>query len=399
MMFVSITVLGVVFLTLALLFRPSLSQSSHWRAVVTPLASIIGSGFLVLGPILNTSFGKYAPLAMMLLCAIAYGFGHAVRFNIAHIDRQPFRTSMEHILENVSSWVLAFAYIISVAYYLNLFGSFAVSLTTMNDPGHSRLVTSIVFVFILAVGWGLGFSAMERLEQVSVSIKLAIITGLLAGLTLYFFKQTQAGMLRLEIPTKSGWPALTLLFGLIVTVQGFETSRYLGHKYDAAIRIKSMKLAQHISGIIYIAYIVLLTYAFNSAAFDLNETAIIEMMSMVAPVLPLLLVVAALSAQFSAAVADTSGAGGLLNELSGKKISERSAYLILVCIGIIFTWTINLYDIIVYASKAFALYYALQTLIALSSAVRKKEPPATVCLFTSLACLGFLIVLFGDSVE
>jgi hypothetical protein len=34
-----------------------------------------------------------------------------------------------------------------------------------------------------------------------------------------------------------GISIVTLAFGLIVTVQGFETSRYLGSTYDAATRI------------------------------------------------------------------------------------------------------------------------------------------------------------------
>ncbi|MEK9751843.1 MAG: hypothetical protein VW338_01335 [Rhodospirillaceae bacterium] len=37
------------------------------------------------------------------------------------------------------------------------------------------------------------------------------------------------------------WRAMTLGFGLIVTVQGFETSRYLGDEYDATTRNRSMR--------------------------------------------------------------------------------------------------------------------------------------------------------------
>ena len=49
---------------------------------------------------------------------------------------------------------------------------------------------------------------------------------------------------------------MTLAFGLIVTVQGFETSRYLGAEYDARPRIASMRLAQWIASAVYLAYIV-----------------------------------------------------------------------------------------------------------------------------------------------
>ena len=96
-------------------------------------------------------------------------------------------------LKRLASWALAFAYFISVAYYLNLFGAFGVSLTPVNDDQHAKLLTSAIFLLILAVGWTRGFKALERMEQVSVGIKLAIIAGLIFGLGGYFFQQAGSG--------------------------------------------------------------------------------------------------------------------------------------------------------------------------------------------------------------
>lgn len=384
---------------LAVFLWPRVAQAITWRAIITPLASIIGSGFLVLGPILGSSYGRYAPIAMLLLCAVAYGFGNAIRFNIQYIDAQADHKPREQALETLASWVLAFAYIISVAYYLNLFGAFGVSLTTFDNPWYARLVTSTVLVLILVVGWTKGFVALERMEQISVSLKLAIIVGLLVGLVIHFSDQATAEALRFDAATLTGWSALSLGFGLIVTVQGFETSRYLGAVYGARLRIRSMKFAQYISSVIYLAYIVLLTYAFDINGTDLDETAIIDIMAIVAPVLPILLVAAALSAQFSAAVADTNGAGGLLAELSNGRISPRTAYAILVTAGLIITWAVNLFEIIAYASRAFALYYAVQALIAASNARRSACSTPRIVFFYSLALLGLCMAVFGDSVE
>ncbi|CAN0589844.1 unnamed protein product, partial [Ectocarpus sp. 12 AP-2014] len=173
-------------------------------------------------------------------------------------------------------------YFISVAYYLNLFGAFAVSLTPLDDPLYARQVTSGVLLLVLAVGWTSGFGALERMEQVTVSIKLAIILGLLVGLLAYVSGQARAGALVLNPPHATGWGALTLGFGLIVTVQGFETSRYLGERYDAAMRIRSMRLAQLVATVIYMIYICLLAYAFPTGRMELNETAIIQLMEVVA---------------------------------------------------------------------------------------------------------------------
>jgi hypothetical protein len=391
----NVLILAATLIAAGILLHPRLARLPLWHAAVTPLASIIGSGFLVLGPILNQGWGGYAPAVMAALCAGAWAFGAAIRCNIAHRVDKP-RPEEETRLETVASWTLAFAYVISVAYYLNLFGAFGVSLTPLDSPLAARLLTTLMFLVILAVGWLKGFAALEKVEQVTVGIKLAVIAGLLAGLTGYFVIQTRAQALMFTPAHLSLWQSLTLGFGLIVTVQGFETSRYLSQAYDAPTRITSMRWAQIIASIIYMIYIVLLTYAFPPAQGDLSETAIIAMMAVVAPILPALLVAAALSAQFSAAIADTSGAGGLVAELTRRRISQRQAYAVLVAAGIALTWTANVFQIISYASRAFALYYAIQSAIA---ATHKDLPAPKRLGFATLAVLGVAITLLGTSVE
>ena len=65
-------------------------------------------------------------------------------------------------------------------------------------------------------------------------------------------------------------------------------------------------------------YIAFLSFSFAPDMIELNETAIIDLMAIVAPILPMLLIAAALSAQFRAAVADTGGAGGLVDVLTNQ---------------------------------------------------------------------------------
>ncbi|MAA97327.1 MAG: hypothetical protein CMN86_03435 [Stappia sp.] len=381
------------------LARPAVSRNRLWQATVTPLASIIGSGFLVLGPLLDNAYGGYAPLAMALLCAAAWVMGAAVRFNIARLDAQGHdRSSAERRLERMASWALSGAYVISVTYYLNLFGSFGVSLTPLHETLHGRVLTSAVLLVILGVGWTKGFKALEGLEQVSVTVKLAVIAALAAGLAVHFGEAGAAGTLHADAPRETGWQALTLGFGLIVTVQGFETSRYLGATYDAPTRIRSMRLAQIIATLIYLVYIALVSYAVASPEGAVHETAVIGMMREVAPVLPLLLVVAALSAQFSAAVADTVGCGGLVEEESGGRLGERQAYGVLVAVGLALTWTSGVFEIIAYASRAFALYYALQAAIAALGA-RRDGRMHLAAGFALVAALALAVTVFGTPAE
>ncbi len=398
-MIINILILAAVVMTAAVMWLPKLHRSDTWRAMITPLASIIGSGFLVLGPLLDASYGKYAPLVMAGLCLGAYALGSAVRYNISTNHHRTGKLGLvANRMDTAASWTLGFAYIVSVAYYLNLFGAFGLSLTPLDNRLDAQLLTSAVFLLILYVGWTRGFSSLELMEYLSVSVKLAIIAGLLVGMAGFFTDKWQSGGLIFNAATQTGWQGVMLALGLIVTVQGFETSRYLGATYDAETRITSMKWAQWLSSLIYMIYILLMAYVFERGQLELTETAIVDMMKVVAPILPVLLVGAALAAQFSAAVADTSGSGGLFHELSGGRISERLAYAGLCGIGLLITWTADVFQIIAYASKAFAAYYAIQSAIAAVMAWQRDERVRSV--FFAMLCLGAGAAVFlGKAVE
>ena len=397
-MTLSALVLAAVVVVASLLAWPRVANAMLWRATITPLASIIGSGFLVLGPVLDVNYGGYAPLVMLALCAMAYLFGGAIRYNIAAMESVSTPSVVLDWLEAVASAVLAFAFVISVAYYLNLFGAFGVRLSALDDRYHAKLLTTAVFLFILFIGWTRGFRALERLEQIAVGLKLAIIAGLVVGLAVHFGDTARIGALQFHPIRVDAWAAVTLAAGLLVTVQGFETSRYLGTTYDAGLRIRSMRLAQGVATVIYVVYLVLLTYAVEMDAGTLSETSIIDMMQVVAPILPALLIAAALGAQFSAAIADTAGSGGLIEELTKGRIPSKLAYALLVGVGLLLTWTANIFEIISYASRAFAAYYAIQCAIATLHA-RARGDTARGVVFALLAAIGAGVAVFGTAVE
>ena len=195
--------------------------------------------------------------------------------------------------------------------------------------------------------------------------------------------------------TETGPAALFLVFGLIVTVQGFETVRYMGAEYAPALRIRAMHMALLIATLIYMAYLLPLSLIFTPAPQAVIETAIIDMMGRLAPILAPLLMIAALSAQFSAALADTGGSGGLLAELTRDRIGARHGYVILGAVALILTWVGDVFSIIGYASRAFAFYYALQAAIAAAGAGNWPKR----LFFIAMALLGGAITLFGTSGE
>ncbi|MBI1397209.1 MAG: hypothetical protein GC151_14650 [Betaproteobacteria bacterium] len=397
------SILVVTFAVIAaiVLFHPRILASRWWRATITPLASIIGSGFLVLAPILVRNFGHGAVWVMAALCACAYAIGAAIRWNIRALDDSagPGRQqTAEVVLERFSSLALSFAYVVSVCYYLNLFGAFAVSLTDFQGSALGKVVTTAILAVIGAIGWTRGFRGLERAETLSVGLKLAVIAGLLVGMGT--FTATRAGT-GFGTTHTGGFDvdSVRMAFGLLITVQGFETSRYLADEYDTDTRIATMRYAQWISALIYMAYIGMASLDFSPDGIGTSETAVIQMSRQIAVVLPFLLILAALASQFSAAVADTNGYGGLTEEITGGRLRTKAAYVLLVvaCIGL--TWLANIYEIISYASRAFAIYYGLQCAVATLSARRISGWSWTTAAFASLTLLAATIAVFGVPVE
>ena len=74
-------------------------------------------------------------------------------------------------------------------------------------------------------------------------------------------------------------------------------------------------------------------------------------------------------------------------------------YLILVLIGLGLTWFAHIFEIITYASKAFALYYALQCAIASAGALKEARKPHLAVLFAVFGMLAVAVLAFGRPVE
>ena len=121
------TIIIVVALAMgaSLAFSKRLAASSNWKATVTPLASIMGSGFLVSAPLLAGIVGNLAVVCMAMLLVLAYAVGSAIRFNIRHFE--PIENDGHGAAQTIaflSRIVLAGAYFISVTYYLQLLAAF-----------------------------------------------------------------------------------------------------------------------------------------------------------------------------------------------------------------------------------------------------------------------------------
>ncbi|WP_417509813.1 hypothetical protein [Methylophaga sp.] len=379
---------------LYLAFSKRLRSSSCWKATVTPLASIMGSGFLISAPLLANTVGNFAVFCMALLLLLAYAVGHAIRFNIRHFEPIEHEKGTVQNIAFISRIVLAAAYFISVTYYLQLLAAFVLKAMGLDDEMYANVITSSLLILIGGIGVWRGLGELEKVETYAVSLNLGMIVGLLFALLVYNIQLLSGGEWQLpDISSAINLDDFRVLLGLLIVVQGFETSRYLQAEHSVDERIQTMRVAQLASAVIYLLFIGLSTVLFHSG-LDADVTAITNIMLPVAVVLPMLISIAAVGSQFSAAVADTSGAGGLVQDILQHKLPVRYVYIAITLVTVLLTWATNVNEIIAYASRAFALFYFIQSLVAAILAYQKKVMWHSV-FFTLIALICFSVFMFG----
>lgn len=393
---------------LGFLFSPRMRGSHLWRVTVTPLASIIGSGFLIVAPVMYREFRMWALPLVVLLNGLAYAIGAALRDNIRHEGPALDPTSSHYDrlvarLEDLSDLALGLSYIVSVTFYATLLSAFALSLAGISPMDRVGSVSATVLIrggttaILLFVGlWGLlrGLHALEDLEKVAVNIKLAIIGMLLAALGAFFIFSLR-GLTPVHYAwetTRLSWHAWAVLGGLLLITQGFETVKYLD-EYPVELRTRAMRYAQGLAALIYILFVPL-AGPISQHVRNVSETAIIDVLQIVAWDMGYILSIAAIFSQFGAVIADTIGSGGLLARASRHRLRPEQAYMLIAALGMALTWLFSVFEIIALASRAFAVYYLLQTLIALRLHLRR-EAYGRVAGYGLVALLLVGIVLFA----
>ncbi|MGV8997426.1 MAG: hypothetical protein ACOH12_10815 [Parvibaculaceae bacterium] len=394
----------VVVLVLFVLLSKRLVQSDVWRATVTPLASIIGSGFLVSVPLLSGAVGNAAIFAMAGLVIYAYFVGGAIRFNILHgeplFNKPDLRgAAIALMAERISHVALACAYFVSVAYYLSLLSLFLLKGLGHSDPWIARVLTTFFLLFIGLFGFVKGLRGLEQLEEYAVGFKLAVIVAILIALAGHNVTLFHEGMWQLT-PLKAHFDTETFraILGFVIVVQGFETSRFLAGKYSPEMRVRTMRYAQLLSGAIYIVFFALATVMFQAHYANGEVAGIVDMVGVVAVILPLMLTAAAVASQFSASVADSIGGAGLLHQTVAQRFALRNFYPVLAGVAVLLVWSGSVFDIISLASRAFAFYYFMQCVVAVIVMLVERESrirPYLIVWYSFLALMSLGAAVLG----
>lgn len=394
---------AVLIITLIVAFAVLVSgpvrNNQAWSAMVTPLASIIGSGFLVSVPLLASAIGIWAVAAVVGLTSLAFLVGGAIRYNIREAEPIIENASAGHTIRSVettSHLVLTGAYFISVAYYLVLLSAFGMKLLGLHDPILGKAIATLLILGICGVGATKGLEGVEKAEKFTVSANLAAIAALLASLVV--FGLYLPGEYSWAAATKEhhtfDWETLRFLMGLLIIVQGFETTRFMGQMYNRETRIKAMTRAQLTSSAVYIVFFILMIPLFPYFDSTADVAGFIDVIGRVTPWLPYVVTAGAIASQFSASVADSIGASGLVSDTTHKHVTPKHAYLLIGAVSVIVIWATDVVSIVALASRAFALFYALQCSVAMMVAQKRGERLKSAW-FGSLAALTFAIALLG----
>jgi len=378
---------------------PEARTRTHLRhARVTPLASIFGSGFLVIVPILNGAVGPYAVVAMTVVCALAYAMGSVIRYNIRHVEpllEQGQASARLIRYERTANLALVLAYAISVCLYIHILAAFLLGGLGINTPRRENVVTVSIVAIIGVVGRFRGLDMLLVLERWALRITGILVLLLIGTFALFDWHAYSSGALQWPVfPKQDFWTILTVVGGTLIVVQGFETSRYLGAEYDRELRIWSCRSSQIVSTIIYLTFVAVATPLMHFLGNEVQDNGLLVIAAKAALWLPIPLVFAAVLSQFSAAVADVVAAGGTVEESTQGRVDHKQAYVLICGIAVILAFASTL-TILSFASRAFAFYYFLQCLVAVCATKSTAKKVAISLLAAVLAFITLFAVPAG----
>ena len=229
-------------------------------------------------------------------------------------------------------------------------------------------MTTGIIAVVMVIGLTRGLDTLGVLEKWALYITLFIIVLLILGFSHYDWTawQSASGIILARAQTHTPWERLTIVAGTLIVVQGFETTRYLGQQYDASVRVSASRWSQIISTCVYIVFVAVAMPVVYTLHGQYNDNSLIKLAGTASSLLVAPLVIAAALSQFSAAVADSLAATGNMQEMTQNHLKARWGIVLVGGGAIALTWSANTLEIIAIASRAFAFYYLLQCLVALT---------------------------------
>ncbi|MEO7196979.1 MAG: hypothetical protein ABIZ50_00750, partial [Solirubrobacterales bacterium] len=257
----------------------------------TSLASIFGSGFLIIVPVLERTLGALSIVGVVGVCAFIWFVGTAIRHNVATVEQRQDDGELDDgtmWLEQASDLVIVVAYVISVALYLRIMSQYVIEFAFSGSVAAERGLASVAVLVIVTIGIARGFKGLDLIERVALLAVLGLTTVLGAALFISDASDLLGGGLELPpVPGKGLIDVLLVLGGVVITVQGFETVRYLADEYDRETRIWASRLSQLVAASIYIGFVAVATPVMGIGTAGGADETLLDITGRIVPLLSL----------------------------------------------------------------------------------------------------------------
>ncbi len=378
-----------------MLYRPRIQQSKKYQALVVPLANIMDVGFLVLSPIIVALVGFSAPFFMLGICLLAMAAGTAITYNIRHYEPLIGTGDSTEKIGALSNWMLLGASVVNIGYYTMLLMTLTLLPLQVYSENRVTTMSVIALVVLMLAGYKGYLPLLNRLGDRTTAFNITALVAVLAVFATYNLNQAISG--NWSLPTYEpdvDAEVYRKIFGLFAMVQGFESARYIGNRFSGELRVSTMRLAQVIATIVFVALIGLVLLPFGQFQPRADATAIFVVSDQISVYLPWLILVAALGSQFSAITNATSSRSDLLMEATRSRLDKRFTFPLLLVPAILIVLFIDVIQAVSVASRVFAIFFTLQAVIAVMLAARNRNWAATAG-FVIVGLMTSAIAVFG----
>lgn len=392
-----VVAVGIALIVLAglawFLYSSRVQSSIRYRAMVVPLSNIMDVGFIVMSPAIVLLAGYGAPLVMLGICLVAIATGFAISYNIRHFE--PLRGTGDRllVLGHVARYALTFASVINIAYYTLLLVTLALwPLDAYSDRNLAIVGTALLGVLIV-VGLAGRMDDLNRLADKTTAFNLSAVIAVVVAFGVYNLQEMLGG--RWELPptdTVIDAEDLRQILGLFAIVQGFEAARYIGSRFPGELRVTTMRIAQTIATVVFVALLAFVLILFVQVETDFDATAIFLVSDEVGDFMPWLILLAALGSQTSAIIGATMSRSDMM--IDETSISRRATFVVLLGPAIAVFLLTDVPLAVSLASRVFAVYFVFQAAIAWILA-RRVGNWAAVGGFTLIALVMATIAVFG----
>ena len=373
------------------LYRPAIQSSKVYQATVVPLSNIMDVGFILFAPAIVLLAGFRAPFFMLGICLLAMAVGFAMAYNIRHYEPIAGQGGRPDRLETTSEWALLGASMVNIAYYTILLVALMLLPFDRDTSGRQPLIGAIILAVLIVVGFSGGMDWLNKQGNRTTAFNLSAVIGIVIAFVVYNIQEWLGGRWGLGDSQPLDTDDVRKVIGLFAIVQGFEASRYIGVRFAAERRITTMRLAQVISTVVFVGFILTLLVIFLPPAGESDGTAIFRASDLVGDSLPWLLLLAAVGSQTSAIIGATSSRSDML---VSRNVPRKYTFPIILAPAILLVLLVDVNVAVNLASRVFAAYFIVQASLAGLLASRKQNW-AALAGFVAIGLAMAVVLIFG----